>query len=68
MKTRFIFSPRNIVTISPEAWLRMSPAARRAKYKYKSVRFVPPKLGDRDFGRFEVELPLTEILLNGRKK
>ena len=57
------FLPRRTVTMSPEAYLRMSPA-RRARVK--SARFVPPRLGDRDFGRFEVTLKFPEVSFHVR--
>lgn len=50
--------PRRVVTVSPEAYLNMSPE-RRAEVR--SVRFVPPKIGGQDFGRFELTLKTPEL-------
>ena len=58
------FMPRRVVTMSPEAYLNMTPE-RRANVK--SARFVPPQIGDRNFGRFEVTLKFPEYRFYGRK-
>ena len=58
------FMPRRVVTMSPEAYLNMTPE-RRANVK--SARFVPPEIGDWDFGRFEVTLKFPEYRFHGRK-
>ena len=50
--------PRRIVTVSPEAYLNMSPE-RRADVR--SARFVPPKIGGQGFGCFELTMKSPEV-------
>ena len=53
----FDFLPRRTVTMSPEEYLNMPPESRA---DVRDARFVPPRIGGGDFGRFEITLNTPE--------